>query len=365
VVREALSREMKALRFASVVVLAQLGAVVVLLLAGNLLDGAEATRYVIPSTLSVLGLATVIAVRTVAESGWLRRLSVAWLALVPAAALVAATDVAPPAPRRGVWPDTAELERVADELVRRGLTHGFADNLAANLLTLDSGGAALTCRSTFADILLPQRWLASAACFDPAALPDTFFVVGYQDESARKAIRTTLPIEVDRFHVGETYEVHVFRKQDNPTAWLALPIPDRELAAFPMRIPATHLQVRREHVTATGEELTGTGEPGTLVFGPYIDLPRGEYVATWTGSGIATPGRIVFTLIGTPLGRNRRALVPPVTREARAISPQRSELVRFVFSAKRPVAGVELVVESADGARVTLHDLLIERAPAH
>lgn len=360
--REALSRTFTPLRWSSVVVLAQLGLVLGPLLVGNLLDSPEATRYVIPSMLAVVGLAILIAVRSVGETGWWRRIAVGWLAAVPIAALVAATDVRPPASVRGVWPDAAELEIVADELVRRGLSHGFADNLSANLLTLDSHGAALTCRSTFHDILMPQRWLASTSCFAPHELSDQFYVVAYQDDIDRDAIRATLPTEIERFHVGDTYEVHVFRTRDVSLAWLDLPIPDRELATFPIRVPASHLQIRRGNVKLEAGELVATGEPGTVVYGPYIDLPKGDYVATWIGSGVESTGQLVFGILGTPLGSGRRRLLPQITVDAATVSRTRSDLVRFPFKAKRAMAGVEVVVETSGGARVSLHELVIERA---
>lgn len=366
VIREAVSRTSTPLRWLSVIVMAQLGVVLVPLLIGNVLDGPEAARYVIPSMLAVVGLAVVIAIRSVGEvvGPWWRRIAVGWLFAVPVAALVAATNTQPPTPVRGIWPDAAELDTIADELVRRGLTHGFADNLSASLLTLDSGGAALTCEITFNDILMPQRWLAGTSCYTASALPDRFYVVAYQDDRERKAIHSTMPSEIERFHVGETYEVHVFRTQDTPLAWLDLPILDRELATFPIRIPATHLQLRHDNVALESGELVATGAPGTVVYGPYLDLPKGEYTATWIGDGIGSTGRITFSVTGAPSGRGRRKLVPQVTLEAHAIPRGRSELVRFAFSAKRPVAGVEVAVESADGGRVSLHELVIERSPA-
>lgn len=367
VIREGLSRTFSPMRWLSVVVIAQLALVLLPLVVGNVLDGPEATRYLIPSLLAIVGFAVIIAVRTVGETvgPWTRRLAVGWLVAVPVAALVAATDVGPPTPVRGAWPDAAELDTIADELVRRGLTHGFADNLSANLLTLDSGGAALTCRSTFNDILMPQRWLASTSCFTRSELPDRFYVVAYQDDRERNAIHATLPVELERFHVGETYEVHVFRTQDNAMDWLDLPIPDRELATFPIRIPATHLQLRHGNVALESGELVATGAPGTIVFGPYIDLPKGDYIVTWLGSGIASTGQIVFGVTGTPSGASQRRLVPRVTREAHDIPVGRGELVRFTFTIKRAVAGLEVVVETAGGGRVSLHELVIDRAPAH
>ena len=365
VIREALSRALTSVRWLSLVVLAQLALVLVPLLLGNLLDGPEATRYVIPSMLTVVGLAVLIAVRTLGEAvgAWRRCLATGWLAVIPVAALVAATDTRPPAPVRGVWPDAAELQEVADELVRRGLTHGFADNLSANLLTLDSGGAALTCRITLNDILMPQRWLADTSCYTASALPDRFYVVAYQDDRERTAIRTTLPNELERFHVGDTYEIHVFRTEGTSLAWLDLPIRDRELASFPIRIPATHLQLRRGDVALEAGQIVATGKQGIVVYGPYIDLPKGDYIATWIGSGIESAGQLAFRITGVPRGRVLQKLAPEILLEAHAIPRARSELVRFTFTARRPVTGVEVTVESYGGARVSLHELVIERSP--
>ncbi len=364
VVHEAASRALTSLRWLNVVVLAQLAFVLALLLFGNLLDGPEATRYLIPSLLSVLGLAVILAVRTLGEAvgPWQRRLAAGWLVAIPVAALVAATDTRPPIPVRGVWPDAAELETVADELVRRGLTHGFADNLAANLLTLDSGAAALTCRITFNGILMPQRWLGDTSCYTASVLPERFYVVAYQDDREREAIRTTLPNELERFHVGDTYEVHVFRTADTSPAWLELPILDRELATFPMRIPAAHLQIRHKNVKLESGELVATGEQGIVVYGPYIDLPKGNYIATWVGNGIESTGTVTFSLTGVPSGGGRQNLVPPIALEAHGISRVPGELARFKLRAKRPVSGVELTVESTAGGRVSLHELVIDRA---
>jgi hypothetical protein len=361
--REVLSsRTSNVLRWLSVVVVAQLGVVLVPLLIGNVLDGPPAVRYVMPSLLTVLGLAVVIAIRSVMEarSSWWRRIATGWLAAVPVVALIAATDAGPPAPVPYVWPDAGELDKIADELVRRGLTHGFAGNLAANLLTLDSDGKALTCRITTHDILAPERWLADTSCYTRAKLPDRFYVVVYQNEGDRRAVRATLPTELQRFTVGKTYEIYVFRTDDASTAWLDLPIPDGELATFPLHVPATYLQLRRDKAVVESGDLAATGEPGTVVYGPYIELPKGAYTATWTGNGIESPGQIVFYVTGAERDAWRN-LAAPITREAIQIPKETGELVRLPFTLKRAARGVEFKVESRDGARVALHELVVER----
>jgi hypothetical protein len=351
------SRSFTALRFVSMVVVAQLVCVLAPLIVGNLLDGPEAVRYLMPSLLAMFGLAVVIAVRALAETGtvW-RRIAIGWLASVPLAALVAAPDARPPRPTRYLWPDAAELANVADELVRRGLTHGFAGNLAANLVTLDSRGAALTCRIAFRNVIMPERWLADTSCYTASALPDRFYVVAYQGDDDSNVIRATLPPETERFRVGDTYEVYVYRTRDTSPAWLDLPLPDGELATFPMRLPANHLQLIRGTVAVEAEDLVATGQPGAVLSGPNIELPKGNYTATWIGHGIESSGELAFAVTS----RRRRVLARAVL-DARRIPNDRGELIRLAFTIDRPQNRIEFPIESAAGARVSLHELVIEK----
>lgn len=352
------SRALTALRFVGVVVLAQLGAVLVPLLVGTLLYDPESIRYLMPSLLAVLGLAAVIAVRTLREAarGWARRLAIGWLVALPLAALAAIPNVRPPAPRTYLWPDAAELSAVADELVRRELSHGFALHLVANLLTLDTDGRARTCPVSFRNLVMPRRWLADTACFAAGALPERFFVVADQTDEVRQAIRATLPPELERFSVGDTYEVYVFRTAASPLDWLELPVLDGELATFPLRFPATHRQLVRDRAAAEAGELVATGEPGTVLFGPYIALPRGSYEASWLGGGVGRGGRITFAARA-----GSRDLAPPVVVEAADLARRHGELVRLSFTLKRARTDIEFPIESAGGGRVSLHELVIER----
>jgi hypothetical protein len=333
--------------------------VLVPLLVGNLLDGSLAVRYVMPGLLAMVGLAVVIAVRTLAEvgRGWGRRLAIGWLAAVPLAAAVAAPGARPPAPERDVWPHAAELATVADELVRRGLTHGFGLNLTANLVTLDSGGAALTCPIYFRDILMPLRWLASTSCFTAAGLPDRFYVVAYQADRDRAAIRATLPPEAERFQVGETYEVYVYRTADTPLAWLDLPLADGERATFPMRIPATNLQLVRGKVAALAGELVATGEPGMVLHGPYLELPKGDYEVRWIGHGLAAAGQLAFSVT---LSGGHKVLAHGVL-DTRQVPRGEAELIRLAFRLDRARNNLEFPIESSGGGRVSLHELVIEK----
>ena len=215
------SRAFSTRRFVAVIVLAQLAAVAGPLVIGNLLDGVEAIRYLMSSLVLVFGLAVVNAVRMLHDTSRWRRVAMAWLIALPIAAAVAALDAKPPHPRKYIWPDTTELSAISTELVHRGLSRGFSINLAASLLTMDSHGAAKTCPVTFRDRIRPQRWLADTACFDAATLPDRFFVVIYQaDGQDHVAAAATLPSPAERFTVGPTYEVYVYRTADTSTGWL-------------------------------------------------------------------------------------------------------------------------------------------------
>ena len=354
------SRAFATLRFLSVIVLAQLGAVLVPMLIGNLLVSTESVRYIMPSLLAMLGLAVVIAVRTVGEVGrdWLRRLAIGWLAAVPLVALVAAPEARPPSPQRNVWPDGAELANVADELIRRGLTHGFSSSLEANLLTLETGGTAMTCSIYFRDILVPQRWLADTSCFTASAMPDRFYVVADRADHERKAIRATLPREIELFSVGDTYEVYVFRTRETSLAWLDLPLTDGDLATFPMRIPATHLALLRGNVAVESGELVATGEQGTVLHGPYIELPKGRYDVSWIGKGIESGGQLAFKVTA---GAGVERLTRPIIVNANDLPRDRAELVRLSFNIGHARSNVEFSIDSGNGGRVSLYELLIER----
>jgi hypothetical protein len=359
VIREVLrSRELTALRFVCVIVLAQTGVVLVPLIAGNLLDGTPAVRYLMPSLLEVLGLAAILAVRALGEAAprWPRHLATAWLAVVPLTALVATPDARPPTPQPYFWPDGPALEEVADEVVRRELTHGYAVVQLANLLRLDTGGKALVCPFYFTDLLVPQRWLADTACFDRGKLPERFFIVVDQDERSRKVVRATLPPPVETFRVRDVYEVYVYRTADTPLAWLELPLPDNDPTAFPLRVPATHLQLRRGKVVALGRRLIATGETGPMVYGPYIKLPRGRYTVRWTGNGIASRGEVKFLVIA-----EAKDILAEQAVLAKDLPAEPGLLAQLKFRLAEPRGPIEIMVYSQDGGRVALDELVIER----
>jgi len=351
------ARVLTAMRFVCVVIGAQVVLVCVPLVIGNLLVSPDSVRYVLPGLLTMFGLAVILAVRALATRGWLRWLAVGWLGLVPVAALVAAREARPPAPVRYVWPDLPELSRIADELVNRKLVHGFANVLSANVLNLDSHGATLACPVYFRGSVMPQRWLADTSCYRAAELPAQFYVVTDQTEHDAASVREALPAPVDRFHVGPMYEVLVFRTADNTKPWLELPLADGVDARFPMEIAATHLQMSRGESTIDGSAVVATGQPGTVIYGPYIALPKGRYELIWIGRATDTPGKLAFSVRAA----GGRKVFAQLEAAAGELPRTTGELCHLAFRLDRAYDGVEFLVHSSDGGRVALDRLIVRR----
>lgn len=351
------TRAVTTLRLLCVMAGAQLVGVCVPLLAGNLLVSVDSARYAMPSVLILVGLAVVVASRTLATTGWPRRLAAGWLCLLPITLALAAREARPPRPVRYVWPDLRELAEVADQIVAHKLTRGFSNVLSANVLNLQSHGETLACPIYFRISIVPQRWLADTSCYDPARLPETFYVVVDEGEHDAIAVREALPPPIDRFRAGPSYEVLVFRTAEMTKPWLALPMADGELARFPWRIPATHLQMARGESIVDGDRVIGTGTPGTVIYGPYIALPRGRYELVWYGAGMDTPGDLEFSV----RSNGAETVIARVTQPARAL-PRAGELVRIPFTLKRLREGIEFLVRTTGGGRVALEHLEIVRA---
>jgi hypothetical protein len=357
VVREVFaSRELAALRFVCVAALAQTAIVVVPIVVGNLMVDPGSIRYLLPSTSIVLGLAAIIAMRAAsAAEGWVRRLATWWLIAVPITAALAIADTAPPKPERNVWPDAAELDKVGQEIARRGLTHGFAGIQAADLISVDSRGTALVCPIYFRDFISPERWLTEVGCYQPSRIPQKFFVVADQTEQDRAAIRASLSAPIDSFEVGPTYEVYVFQTTAPNMRWLDLPLPDDDRKAFPLRIPANHLQLRHGNVRLEDNRLVATGEPGAIVYGPYITLPRGRYTVRWVGSVIPSPGEVEFVVAAG--GQDVLAQESLATAQPTSSAP----LVELKFKLTESRKEIEFLVRSGHGGRVSLDEVVIER----
>ena len=358
VVREAVrARELAVLRMVCVVVVAQLGVVLVPLVIGNLMIAPTSVRYVMPSLMLMLGLAAVLAVRTVAEAARTpRALATGWLVLVPIAMVLAIGKSRPPPPKAYAWADPRELPALGAELARRGLTLGYASLLNANLLALGAGGDVRICPVYFAHVLIPQRWLADTTCYTASALPARFAVVSDHDAHDDAALRATLPPPEERFHLGPTYDVAVYRTAAVPLAWLALPIHDGDELALPLRLPASHPALHRGEATAEGDRLVATGAPGPVVSGPYLALPRGAYRVTWRGHPITSPGQLTFTVVADS-GADvlAHATVDP------AAGPGAETRVELPFATDRTRHEVEVVVRSGGGARIALDEVVLER----
>lgn len=216
------ARTPTATRLVTVMVSAQLACVLAPLIVGTLLTDPSAVRYLMPSLLVVFGLAVTLAIRALGEPsrGW-RRLAIGWLVVLPIAAVVAVPSTRPPRLSQYRWPNAAGLHALADELARRGLTRGFSDLINANLLNLEARGRSTTCPVAMEDTMIPQRWLTDRACFTAATLPARFYVVTGQRPEDQVPLGATLPAPIERFRIGQLYEVSVFRTADAPLAWLA------------------------------------------------------------------------------------------------------------------------------------------------
>ena len=354
VAREACSRALTPLRFVSVALGAQLVLVLASLVFGNLLVDMGSVRYLLPCLVVAFGLAAILATRALAEPGWWRRLAIGWLVALPVTAIVGLFDTSPPPAERYVWPDAAETRALGDAIQQRGLTRGFANVLTAGLMTVDTHGAALICPIYFRDFIMPQRWLTQPSCY--RQLPERFFVVADQTEHDRTAIAATLPAPIEKFSVGPTYEVYVFRTADTSPAWLDLPLPENDKTAFPLRIAATHLQLRRGKVALENSRLVATGETGTVLYGPYITLPRGRYHVTWSGNGVPSRGEIKFFILAD--GQEKLA---EASFLATALPTVPGKLVDMGFTLEAPREKVEFSVYSQDGGRAALDELVITR----
>jgi hypothetical protein len=349
------SRAFTARRFTSAVVLVQLGVVLVALVFGTL--ASNSVRYLIPSLLLLVGLAVLIAVDAIrGVQSWLRRLAVAWLIAVPLAALAAVPDARPQPPDPQTRPDASAIAPVADALEQRGLHRGFAANLVANLLTVESSGDVMACPILLWHAIIPQRWLTSTSCFDRAMLPARFFVVAGRSEIEREAIHNTLGEPLERFAAGPTYDVYIFAAADIDPAWLDLPIRDGRDAVFPLRIEANNLQLLHDKAALDHDQLVSTGDDGIMVYGPYMSLPRGRYRVTWRGRALADTGKVGFAVNadGGKESLNWTEL------EGASLPHELGTLATRDILLKTQRDQIELVVQIWNGARIALTEIVIE-----
>jgi hypothetical protein len=121
---------------------------------------------------------------------------------------------------------------------------------------------------------------------------------------------------------------------------------------FELRLP--HVAMHQGAAVATSEGVLATGEGGAIVFGPYIDLPRGRYRVTWFGHGVDSPGAIAFDVHAT----TSDVASTGTTTNALAGKTVLADLP-FVLTAD--TAGVELRVHSQDGGKVVLERVRLDR----
>ncbi len=360
------SRELTVKRFACVAVLAQLSAAVLPLVVGNLVVNPWSVRYLMPSLLVCFGLAAIIAVEALSESRAWRRIALAWLVLAPLTAVFSLLRIVGSYSLQndsGQWANRGAHQELANELRARGLTHGFSTYWNANLVTLLSNGETLDCSVYFDSDLRPYKWNTRTTCFDRPALPTRFYVASAPDEAeARTRATAKLPPPIERFNAGNYFDVAVYETARAPLDWLDVPIPDGEDLRMPMRMKAAFPQLRRVKGEAAGDRVTASGEEGCVVFGPYIDVPKGNYVVRWIGSVSEPKGAVGFDVTVKDLVTGKPDVVIERSAEANLL-PQTSggELVRLELSFDRPVHELEARVFSRGGAKVTLEELVLER----
>lgn len=362
VVRHAFGREATPLRFVCIAALAQTSAVGGPMLIGNLVINPVSIRYLIPSLLTIMGLGAVIAMRLAKEH---ERTALAFCAIAPMAALLTLLRIVGSyalsgESTTGQFAHSASHQNLADELTARGLRHGFATYWNAHLLTLLSRGSAKTCPVNFANVVIPYRWNTDTWCYDPARLTDRFFVVTTADEraTARTSIQTTLGTPAEQFSVGNEFDVSVFRTADVPPRWLASPIPDGPKLNLPLRIEATHPQIRFGDQSAIeGGKLVANGKEGVISFGPYVELPAGDYRVRWFGTPLGDDGELGFDVYpsGAPSQIAERSVrVADLPRDGRPA-------VELTFTLPKRAAGVELRTYSRGGAKIALEAVELSR----
>jgi hypothetical protein len=161
---------------------------------------------------------------------------------------------------------------------------------------------------------------------------------------------------------SEPGEHHEIRNRPRRTAYLrkltaALAKGDEPLATLPLTLASTNLRVRRGNVTLVDHRLIATGDPGPVVYGPYLKLPAGSYVVTWNGEGVASQGKVTFSVRADSGGE----VLASRAFDATTLPANPGDLTRLEFSLDRLRYEIEFVVESGGGARVALDKILVEK----
>ena len=207
---------------------------------------------------------------------------------------------------------------------------------------------------------VPQKWNSDVQCFERTRLPGRFFVVAAAEErdAVSRAIRAALPSPSERFMVGDSFEVTVLQLAEEPLRWLDLPLPVGKALRFPLRLPATHEAIRRGVAIETNDGLVATGETGTVIYGPHLRIPKGSYTVRWIGSGVESPGDLVFDVSAEG---GRTALASHGTATAGVSKIQHGELQSLDFTLSRETLGIEFRIFSQAGAKVAIEGLVVEK----
>lgn len=360
------SRTLTRIRFVCLGTCVQFTAVLGPLAIGNLMVTPPSVRYLMPSLLGFLGLALLLAWDDLGKPGVRKKLATAWMALLAIGAFCSLRTVVGAYSleytKSGQWANRTGHAGLAAELSRRGLRHGFATYWNAGLVTVMSSGATKTCGIGFGRLPIPYKWNTDVGCFDAKKLPDRFYVVFRDDE--RKALewmdKQWVEQPMERFKVGDEFDVLVFKTSPASTRWLDAPIPEGEHIHFPFRFRITHPQVGRVDTVVREEDDTvvATGAEGWIAYGPFITLPPGKFRVTWFGSGIDSEGTLTFDVV-TEYGKNvfgAAKLAPESLPKTEG-----GKLVALDIDLPKRTQGIELRIASAGGARAAIEAVTIEK----
>jgi hypothetical protein len=215
-----------------------------------------------------------------------------------------------------------------------------------------------------------DRWVAED-WFGQAAAPPLRFALMASDAYQSQMLDGSIPFQETgkvldpksiRQLLGAPREVH--RCDDGATLWLYSPeatagrgpLPNGGLVRFPLNLRAEHGLLRRGIACASdGDGVRSNGEDGTVLFGPYIGVPAGEYRLRWFGRILAPSGTVIFDVAA---GGKSIAEQPIALREVNA---ERTGLVVLDFTLREMARDLETRVFAHDGARLQLDELVIEQ----
>ncbi len=339
--------------------------------AGGLISGifidAYAVRYFLPALVLLMAVAVAASIDALRQKGDHPLLAAAFLAATGVAILhaVLTLGVLRDQPREsGLVRSPHVLQPVTDAVRQRGLTHGFVE-WDANVMNVLGEGEVEFCQITYREQLLPFKWNVPLWCYDPARMPERFFLVlkPQNRQAARAAVQHTLvKPPIDTFDAGG-YEVQVYQTADVDTSWLAYPVPDGADLKLPWNAPAANPQMFSRVIEPTAQKtFEFNGQPGETVYGPYVNLNRGRYRLTWFGQ---SPGADAHTIHFSVTGTGGRHLLGEVDgRTATSPDGRPVPVATIEFQVKMPVPGVNFVVEQRGQARATLTSFKLERLDA-